>query len=428
MTPETAIDAYSDVDPSSLSRRIKRAGLDSGFDLVGIATVAPATHAREFEAWYAAGNYKPMAHIVENVPVRLNPALRYPWARSVIALGHQYSEQGASEPTETAQQELAKLTLRPHLPSKPGCDDLNPEGWRIRDSLARESSRALIARSPALGVWPWIARYERNANYHRINDGNVERFINRLPAAVGRPVRTQEIVEHGTFFERDLAYQAGLGWFGKNNMIIHPKLGSFFVLTSVFVDLDLPPDPLIADHCGSCTLCLDACPTGALNGPRNMIVEKCLTARSVDIGGVVPDEFLDHLPGHLSGCDICQNACPFNSIARGTPDQIGPAPERWSAVTIIDLMRCDETERLTLMSGSLLARIMPDTLKRNAVLVGARILRVTSGAPRREDLDHIAAQIHPSDLPLLTEALREQMRSPYEAVRAAATHALQFAA
>ena len=142
----------------------------------------------------------------------------------------------------------------------------------------------------------------------------------------------------------------------------------------------------------------------------------------------MPDEYLADLPGHLSGCDICQNVCPFNSIAKGNPSRIGPAPERWRGVTIIDLMRCDENERLTLMSGSLLARIQPDTLKRNAVLVGARILRVASGTPRRDDLDRIAAQIETSDVPLLIDAIREQMDSPFEAVRAAATHALTFAA
>ena len=105
-----------------------------------------------------------------------------------------------------------------------------------------------MARSPALGVGPWIARFERDANYHRINDGRLERFISRLSATVGHLVRVQEVIEHSTFFERDLAFQAGLGWVGKNNLLINPALGSFFVLTSVFTDLDLEPDAVVAVH------------------------------------------------------------------------------------------------------------------------------------------------------------------------------------
>jgi len=412
---------------SELTARVKSAARASGFDLVGVADVGPATHPDFFREWLAAGKHRPMSHIFENgLPARLDPRTRHPWACSVISLGVRYGAAGCAEPDVDAKAELSQLTIRPHLPHKPECDNLDPDGWRNRHPGECSRSAEIIGRSPALGVWPWIARYERDANYHRINDGNIERFARRLSDAVGRPVRMQEVVDHGAFFERDLAYQAGLGWVGKNNMIIHPQLGSFFVLTSVFVDVELMPDALVPDHCGSCVRCLEACPTGALDGPRNITIDRCLTARSVDIGGTVPEEYAPHLAGHLSGCDICQDACPYNADVAASPRTVGPAPERWRAITLIDIMSCDETERRIFVSGSLLARISPETLKRNAILAGARILKVAVRKRFDDDLDRIASQVHSEDLPALVQAVTKHVDSPDDGIRAAASYALSF--
>jgi epoxyqueuosine reductase QueG len=138
----------------------------------------------------------------------------------------------------------------------------------------------------------------------------------------------------------------------------------------------------------------------------------------------VPVEFLPTQPGHLSGCDICQDACPYNYRHGGKPDEIGPAPERWREVSILDLIDCDNDERLTIFSGSLVARITVDTLRRNAILVGARILRVAAGAPRQEALDQIAAHIDPRDLVALRAAIRGNAASASPAVQQAAAYAL----
>lgn len=413
-------------DRRQLTQQIKAIAREAGFDLVGVAPMGPATHGDAFRAWLAAGKHQPMTQLEAGVDVRTDPRVRHPWARTVIALGTLYGATGVSEETEAVRAELAVLPRRPTTPPMPGCDGVDPDGWRHRNPERQRRAREIIARSPALGVSPWIARFERDANYHRINDGRLERFISRLPALAGHPVRVQDVIEHSSFFERDLAFQAGLGWVGKNNLLINPQVGSFFVLTSVFTDLDLEPDAVVADHCLGCRACLDACPTGALDGAYNLRVEQCLSARSISIGGPVPETFVDVQAGHISGCDICQDACPFNRANGGSARAVGPAPDRWSTVTILDLMRCDDAERQVLFAGSLVARIPLETLHRNAILVGARILRVAAGGAPQEALDSIAAQVDPTDLPDLRAVIQAHLSVPSTAIREAAQYALRW--
>ena len=176
----------------------------------------------------------------------------------------------------------------------------------------------------------------------------------------------------------------------------------------------------------TCRACLDACPTGALDGAYNLIVERCLSARSISIGGPVPETFVEVQAGHVSGCDICQDACPFNRDHGGSAREVGPAPERWRAVTIIDLMGCDDAERQVLFAGSLVARIPLETLHRNAILVGARILRIAAGGTQQEAFDSIAAQVDPTDLPRLRAAIRAHLSASSPAIREAAQYALRW--
>ncbi len=185
------------------------------------------------------------------------------------------------------------------------------------------------------------------------------------------------------------------------------------------------PDAMLADHCLSCHACLDACPTGALDGPYNLVVDRRLSARSISIGGPVPETFIGVQAGHISGCDICQDVCPYNHHHGGSAEKIGPAPARWRDVIIVDLIRCEEADRQVLFVGSLVARIPLETLHRNAILVGARILRIASGAPQQEAFDQIAAQVVPEDWPDLRETIRGHLSSPSKAAREAAQYALR---
>jgi epoxyqueuosine reductase QueG len=217
-------------DRAELTRRVKAHAREVGFDLVGISALGPATHPDAFRRWLAAGRHRPTDKLSQNVEIRTDPRVRRPWARSVVTLAVRYDAQGVAEESESGLAELAQiepLSVPPMACDVPG---VGPMDWRRRDPVKRNRSRELLPRPPGLGISPWIARYERNASCHRINDGRLSRLSARIKRLVTEPVRVQEVVEHDAFFERDLGYQGGIGWIGKNNLLIHPGVGSFFVL------------------------------------------------------------------------------------------------------------------------------------------------------------------------------------------------------
>jgi epoxyqueuosine reductase len=155
-----------------------------------------------------------------------------------------------------------------------------------------------------------------------------------------------------------------------------------------------------------------------------MGLERCLSARSISIDGPVPEVYLDTQAGHLSGCDICQDVCPFNRKHGSPPDVIPPAPDRWSEATILDLLACDEATRHLLFGGSLVGRIPLDMIRRNAAPIAGRIFRVARGGSSRESLDLIAREVDPQDLPLLRAAVEPLLDAPTSSVRDAAAWAL----
>jgi epoxyqueuosine reductase len=134
-----------------------------------------------------------------------------------------------------------------------------------------------------------------------------------LEAELGQPIVGKSYVDTGPLLERDLARRAGLGWFGKNTNLVNPRLGSFFFIGSLLLDLDLEPDaPFGADRCGSCTRCLDACPTSAFVEPRVLNATRCISYLTIEIKGEIPEHLHEGIGSNIYGCDICQDVCPYN--------------------------------------------------------------------------------------------------------------------
>ena len=165
-----------------------------------------------------------------------------------------------------------------------------------------------------------VARYAWGADYHDLLRSRVNMLGAWLEARVPG-CRTRGVVDSAPLAERDFAWLAGLGWFGKNTMLIDPRAGSFFFLTALLTDLKLPPDtPVEVDHCGTCTACLDACPTGAFVEPRVLDASRCISALSIEDHGPIAADLRPGMQDWIFGCDICQEVCPWNRHAPGSTE------------------------------------------------------------------------------------------------------------
>jgi epoxyqueuosine reductase len=144
----------------------------------------------------------------------------------------------------------------------------------------------------------------------------MEELIRFVEEQVGSPVKYRWYTDTGPLLERDLAQRAGIGWIGKNTCLIHPKHGSYFLLSEILLDLPLEPDPpLVTDHCGTCTRCIEACPTDCILPDRTIDARRCISYLTIELKDEVPIELRDKLGNWVFGCDICQMVCPWNRFA-----------------------------------------------------------------------------------------------------------------
>jgi epoxyqueuosine reductase len=165
-----------------------------------------------------------------------------------------------------------------------------------------------------------VARYAWGDDYHDLLRGRVNMLAAWLEARVPG-CRTRGVVDSAPLAEREFAWLGGLGWFGKNTMLIDPQAGSFFFLTALLTDLELPADaPLQVDHCGSCTACLDACPTDAFVEPRVLDASRCISALTIEDHGTIAPALRPGMQDWIFGCDICQEVCPWTRHAPGSSE------------------------------------------------------------------------------------------------------------
>jgi epoxyqueuosine reductase len=245
------------VNGEVLSQRLLAAAYGLGFDAAGIAALGePGTRAH-FDAWLAAGHHGAMAYLEEDgAALRRDARLPHPGATHAIVVAASYGGRAPAGP---------------------------------------------------------VARYARGDDYHVVLRERVRELHHWLERELGRPVNARPYVDSGQLLERDLAQRAGLGWFGKNTMLITPGAGSHLFLASLVVELDLVPSaPYQADRCGRCTRCLDACPTGALPAPRVLDANRCISYLTIEWRGSIPDPLRTQMGSLLYGCDICNDVCPWN--------------------------------------------------------------------------------------------------------------------
>lgn len=300
--------------------RIKAHAYALGFDLVGIAKLdrVATGAAAAFERWLEAGYDGDMAYLKRGAENRTDTRLPVSGARSAVVVALDYGGKAPNGP---------------------------------------------------------VARYARGDDYHDLMVDRLNELYRLVEREVGRDVPGKPYVDTGPILERELARKAGLGWPGKNTNLINPKLGSYFFLGELLLDLDLVPDvPYDAEHCGSCTACLDACPTNAFVEPGVLDATKCISYLTIELKGDIPAEFHSAIAegGQVYGCDICQEVCPWNvKFAREVKEPSfqprAVIADKDARTLATDLLAMSEDEFRVAFKGSPMKRAKIGGLKRNAV-------------------------------------------------------------
>jgi len=295
----------------ALEPRLKAEAARLGFSLCGIAPAAEADTFALYEGWLDAGYAAGMGYLHDKREQRRHPSSVLSDVRSVVMLGIEYSSAPHPDP----------------MPANHGK----------------------------------VARYAQGPDYHTI----IWAKLNELSAWLSREVpdsRSRGVVDTAPLLERDFARRAGLGWIGKNTLLINPKRGSYFFLAGFLTDVEMKIDqPFATNHCGSCTACLDACPTQAFVKPGTLDAAKCISYLTIEHRGPLPEGA--DLHGWLFGCDVCQEVCPWNRFAGA-----GALPHDDGLVTLdcVRILDMDTADFSKDYRGSALRRAKLEGLKRNA--------------------------------------------------------------
>ena len=300
-----------------LAEWIEQRASSAGFQRCGIARAEPIGRGAFLRDWLAAGRAGSMAYLHRCLEERANPALLLEGARSVIvfALSYRPCEADEKEPT---------------------------------DGYGR------------------IARYAWGEDYHTVLKDKLFALVGEIRAVVGENERFKVCVDTAPLLEREVAAAAGIGWIGKNTLILDAEWGSYLFLGAVITTLDLPADDPVEDHCGTCTACLDACPTGALDAPYQMDAAKCISYLTIEHRDAVSESLVDRMGSWLFGCDICQEVCPHNRHAPATSEpRFAPRPPA-PAIAPEEVLRWSVEDYRSQLKGSAMRRAKLEMFQRNA--------------------------------------------------------------
>lgn len=294
---------------------VKKKAAELGFDLAGVATAGAAPHSREFLGWLNRGYAAEMAYIGRSAGTRADPRAGFPWAKSVISLAKRYP---GPPPDESAPAPRGRVSC-----------------------------------------------YAAGDDYHGVLGDALLRLEEHLRANGAE--KTRSYVDTGPVLERDWAALAGLGWIGKNTSLINQRFGSWLFLGTIFADIALDPDAPAPDRCGTCTDCIEACPTGAILAPHVVDSRLCLSYLTIEFKGVLPPHLRRMTGDWVFGCDICQAVCPWNAKY---PPLEGSAFEPRPGLMRPDLnWALSHPDSLsTLISGTAVERARGERLTRNLLI------------------------------------------------------------
>jgi epoxyqueuosine reductase len=299
----------SSAELATLAQSIKIWGRELGFQQVGISGLDLAEHEKHLQRWLEAGYHGEMDYMAAHGSKRSHPDELVPGTLSVVSLRMDYL------PGDT------------------------------------EMTQRLIEPEKA-----YVSRYALGRDYHKLIRKRVQQLAERIQQAIG-PFGYRAFVDSAPVLEKAIAEQAGLGWIGKNTLVLNRKAGSFFFLGELFVDLALPVDaPHSTEHCGRCTACLDICPTAAFVGPYVLDARRCISYLTIELKTAIPEELRPLIGNRVFGCDDCQIVCPWNRFARPTEQNDFQPRHNLDNSELAALFMWDETTFLTNTEGSPLRR------------------------------------------------------------------------
>ena len=313
--------ALAGADPAQLARRIKAWGRELGFQRVGITGTDLGDAEARLLAWLDRGWHGAMDYMARHGARRARPRELVPGTLRVISVRMDY------------------------LPAD------GREGW----SVIHDRDRA------------FVSRYALGRDYHKVMRRRLQQLADRIAGEVGA-FRHRVFTDSGPVLEVEIAARAGLGWRGKHTLLLSREAGSWFFLGELFTDLPLPVDEREDDHCGTCTRCLDICPTGAIVAPYELDARRCISYLTIEHPGSIPEPLRPLIGNRVYGCDDCQLVCPWNRFAQPTAEPDFAVRNGLDDAALIELFAWSEGEFSTRLEGSAIRRIGYERWLRNLAI------------------------------------------------------------
>jgi epoxyqueuosine reductase len=321
--PESSPRLCGSASRSLTSDAIKQRARELGFDVCGVAPAHAFPELAFFQQWIDRGYAGTMGYLPRSAERRSDVRNVIPSARSVIVTGTLYN----------------------------GGQPYSIE----RDDATRGE----------------VARYAWSSDYHHVIGERLDALLAWMKAQHARYFDARAYVDTGPVQERVYAQYAGLGWIGKNTCVINPELGSWLLLGAIICSLPLDADAPALDRCGTCTLCLDACPTGAFAAPYELDATRCVSYLTIEYRGSIPDAHRAAIGNHLFGCDVCQEVCPWNASPVHVADPLWSSREELNVASLIDLWRRTDEQLAAFIGDTAMTRAGVRGLRRNlAVALG----------------------------------------------------------
>ncbi|TBW56868.1 tRNA epoxyqueuosine(34) reductase QueG [Marinobacter halodurans] len=331
----------------NLADRIRDWAHELGFQAVGINDADTGPHGARLKAWLDAGMNGEMSYMADHGSKRFRPDELVPGTRRVISVRMDYLPSPDSPATVLRDREKA-----------------------------------------------YISRYTLGRDYHKLVRKRLAQLAHRIDEALAGH-NHRAFVDSAPVLERALAQRAGLGWIGKNTMLIHPKAGSFFFLGEIFTSAPLPVDePFATEHCGSCSACLDVCPTAAFDGPYQLDARRCISYLTIELKGSIPEHLRAKMGNRVFGCDDCQLVCPWNKFSKPTDKDDFQPRHHLDNSELAELFLWTEEEFLKRTEGSAIRRTGYEGWLRNlAVGLGNAPTTIPVVEALRKRADHPSALV-----------------------------------